>query len=115
MISFLKVYNVDNRINNIVKGYKSSSNNRNNSICNVDILGNRKIINREPGFNEISNNYPYSKEWKCLYKCQNESDNIYCSINLKPTYPRNVNDDNNIIGQHSRTNTDPITDPSRTE
>ncbi|ORX42015.1 hypothetical protein BCR32DRAFT_288426, partial [Anaeromyces robustus] len=49
---------VDNRINNIVKGYKSSFNNGNNSIR------------------------------KCLYKCQTES-----------------------VGQSSRENADPITDP----
>ncbi|ORX80336.1 hypothetical protein BCR32DRAFT_300199 [Anaeromyces robustus] len=32
---------VDNRINNIVKGYKSSNNMRINSISNIDILDNR--------------------------------------------------------------------------
>ncbi|ORX77324.1 hypothetical protein BCR32DRAFT_283281 [Anaeromyces robustus] len=37
---------VDNRINNIVKGYKSSSNDRINSLSNIDILGNRKIVNK---------------------------------------------------------------------
>ncbi|ORX78825.1 hypothetical protein BCR32DRAFT_301343 [Anaeromyces robustus] len=26
-----------------------------------------------PGFNEITNNSPYKKEWKCLFKCQTES------------------------------------------
>ncbi|ORX76079.1 hypothetical protein BCR32DRAFT_284558 [Anaeromyces robustus] len=29
---------VDNRINNIIKGYKSSSNNGNTRICNIDIF-----------------------------------------------------------------------------
>ncbi|ORX84319.1 hypothetical protein BCR32DRAFT_277211 [Anaeromyces robustus] len=79
-----------------------------NSISNTDIFGNRKIANRyriyiflicgrEYDFSERINNY-----------------NIYCSINSKPTSPRNVNADN-IIGQPSRANADPITDPSRIE
>ncbi|ORX75818.1 hypothetical protein BCR32DRAFT_284810 [Anaeromyces robustus] len=41
---------VDNRINNIVKGYKSRNNMRINSISNIDILGNKKIVNRQPIF-----------------------------------------------------------------
>ncbi|ORX87130.1 hypothetical protein BCR32DRAFT_274761 [Anaeromyces robustus] len=41
-----------------------------------------------------------------------DQNNIYCSINSRPTSPgRNVNTDN-TIGQPSRANTDPITDPS---
>ncbi|ORX77062.1 hypothetical protein BCR32DRAFT_283566 [Anaeromyces robustus] len=74
---------LDDRINNIVKGYKSSNNIRINRISIIDILGNRKIVNRyriyifliggrEYGFNE-RNNCPYKMEWECLFKCQTES------------------------------------------
>ncbi|ORX79961.1 hypothetical protein BCR32DRAFT_280939 [Anaeromyces robustus] len=42
--------------------------------------------------------------------CPNMEDNIYCSINLKQTSPRNVNADN-IVGQPSRANANPISDP----
>ncbi|ORX78157.1 hypothetical protein BCR32DRAFT_282568 [Anaeromyces robustus] len=111
---------VDNRINNIVKGYRSRDNIR---------------INK-PDFNEISNNCPYNKEWKCLYKCQIESgiyskspfllqsaallNNImpvvckrqYILFNkFKTNLSRNVNTDN-IVGQPSRANDDPIIDSS---
>ncbi|ORX70421.1 hypothetical protein BCR32DRAFT_272363 [Anaeromyces robustus] len=75
---------VDNRINNIVKGYKSSNNIRINSISNIDTLGNRKIVNRyqiyifliggrKYGFSDRINYCPYKKEWECLFKCQTES------------------------------------------
>ncbi|ORX84822.1 hypothetical protein BCR32DRAFT_276793 [Anaeromyces robustus] len=82
---------VDNRINNIVKDYKSSDNIRINSISNIDIL-------EEYGFNERINNCPYKNEWEY---------NIYCSINSKLTSPKNVNADN-TVGQPSKTNADPI-------
>ncbi|ORX63443.1 hypothetical protein BCR32DRAFT_287760 [Anaeromyces robustus] len=75
--------NVDNRINNIVKGYKSSNNMRINSKSHIDILGNKKIVNRyriyifliggrDYGFSDRINNSPYKKEWECLFKCQTE-------------------------------------------
>ncbi|ORX85348.1 hypothetical protein BCR32DRAFT_276384 [Anaeromyces robustus] len=75
---------VDNRINNIVKGYKSSNNMRINSLSNIDILGNKKIVNRysiyifliggrDYGFSDRINNITYKKEWECLFKCQTES------------------------------------------
>ncbi|ORX44562.1 hypothetical protein BCR32DRAFT_298663 [Anaeromyces robustus] len=86
-----------------------------NSISNIDILGNKKIVNRysiyifliggrDYGFSDRINNSPYKMEWECLFKCQTESGTyskspfllrsaallndimpIYCSINLKPT------------------------------
>ncbi|ORX75123.1 hypothetical protein BCR32DRAFT_285480 [Anaeromyces robustus] len=81
---------VNNRINNIVKDYISSDNN---------------------GNNKISNNYPYKKKWKCLYKCQTESDRYSKS----PFLLRSITLLNDImpacLGQSSRANTDPITDP----
>ncbi|ORX85959.1 hypothetical protein BCR32DRAFT_275776 [Anaeromyces robustus] len=69
---------VDNRINNIVKGYKSSDNIRINSVSNIDILENRKIVNRyriyifliggrKYNSSERINNCPYKKEWKCSF------------------------------------------------
>ncbi|ORX82115.1 hypothetical protein BCR32DRAFT_4178 [Anaeromyces robustus] len=97
---------VDNRINNIVKGYKSS------------------------------NNSPYKKEWECLFKCQTESGTyskspfllrsaallndimpVVCKRQhilfnkFKINLSRNVNADN-TVGQPSRVNADPISDPS---
>ncbi|ORX80718.1 hypothetical protein BCR32DRAFT_293669 [Anaeromyces robustus] len=45
---------VDNRINNIVKCYKSSFNNGKNNICNIDILGNRKIVNSRANADPIT-------------------------------------------------------------
>ncbi|ORX78376.1 hypothetical protein BCR32DRAFT_282360 [Anaeromyces robustus] len=62
--------NLDNRINNIIKGYKSSSNNG-TIVYVISIF--LEIEKSEPGINEISNNCPYNKEWKCLFKCQAES------------------------------------------
>ncbi|ORX80754.1 hypothetical protein BCR32DRAFT_280251 [Anaeromyces robustus] len=75
---------VDNRFNNIVKGYKSSNNIRINSISNIDILGNRKIVNsgRDYGFSDRINSCPYKKEWECLFKCQTESDTYSKSLFL---------------------------------
>ncbi|ORX63963.1 hypothetical protein BCR32DRAFT_298261 [Anaeromyces robustus] len=84
---------VDNRINNIVKGYKSSNNMRINSISNIDILGNKKIFNRyriyifliggrDYGFSDRINNCPYKKEWECLFKCQTESGTYLNSIKM---------------------------------
>ncbi|ORX88083.1 hypothetical protein BCR32DRAFT_263759 [Anaeromyces robustus] len=53
-------------------------------VSNIDILGNRKIVNRyriyifliggrDYGFSDRINNCPYKKEWECLFKCQTES------------------------------------------
>ncbi|ORX77170.1 hypothetical protein BCR32DRAFT_283457 [Anaeromyces robustus] len=134
---------VDNRINNIVKGYKSS----NNSISNIDILGSKKIVNRyriyifliggrDYGFSDRINNSPYKKEWECLFKCQTESGTyskspfllrsaallndimpVVCKRQhilfnkFKTNLSRNVNADN-TVGQPSRANADPISDPS---
>ncbi|ORX63325.1 hypothetical protein BCR32DRAFT_287845 [Anaeromyces robustus] len=121
-------FSVDNRINNIVKGYKSSDKIRINSISNIDILGNRKIVNRyriyifliggrEHGFNKINNNCSYKKEWECLFKCQTESvvckkkQHILFNKKFKTNLSRNVNADNSV-GQPSKANADPISDPS---
>ncbi|ORX76614.1 hypothetical protein BCR32DRAFT_296150 [Anaeromyces robustus] len=92
---------VDNRINNIVKGYKSS----NNSI--------------NYGFNDRINNSPYKKEWEYLFKCQTESGTyskspflLRSAALLNDIMPVvNVNADN-TVGQPSRANADPISDPS---
>ncbi|ORX87914.1 hypothetical protein BCR32DRAFT_289029 [Anaeromyces robustus] len=138
---------VDNSINSIVKGYKSSNNMRINSISNIDILGNKKIVNRysiyifliggrDYGFSDRINNSPYKKEWECLFKCQTESGTYskspfllrsaallndimpvvckrqYILFNkFKTNLSMNVNADN-TVGQPSRTNADPISDPS---
>ncbi|ORX65465.1 hypothetical protein BCR32DRAFT_286499 [Anaeromyces robustus] len=134
---------MDNRINNIVKGYKIS----NNSISNIDILGSKKIVNRyriyifliggrDYGFSDRINNSPYKKEWECLFKCQTESGTyskspfllrsaallndimpVVCKRQhilfnkFKTNLSRNVNADN-TVGQPSRANADPISDPS---
>ncbi|ORX80433.1 hypothetical protein BCR32DRAFT_293832 [Anaeromyces robustus] len=131
------------KINNIVKGYKSS----NNSISNIDILGSKKIVNRyriyifliggrDYGFSDRINNSPYKKEWECLFKCQTESGTyskspfllrsaallndimpVVCKRQhilfnkFKTNLSRNVNADN-TVGQPSRANADPISDPS---
>ncbi|ORX83984.1 hypothetical protein BCR32DRAFT_291655 [Anaeromyces robustus] len=104
--------NVDNRINSIVKGYKSSNNMRINSISNIDILGNKKIVNRDYGFSDRINNSPYKKEWECLFKCQTESG----TYSKSPFLLRSAALLNDImpvvLGQPSRANADPISDPS---
>ncbi|ORX82731.1 hypothetical protein BCR32DRAFT_278642 [Anaeromyces robustus] len=112
---------VDNRINNIVKGYKSSNNIRINSISNIDILGNKIIVNREYCFSDRINNSPYKKEWECLFKCQTESGTYSKSPfllrfeallnDIMLSCLLNVNADN-TVGQLSRTNVDSISDPS---
>ncbi|ORX82364.1 hypothetical protein BCR32DRAFT_292677 [Anaeromyces robustus] len=124
-----------------------SNNIRINSISNIDILGNRKIVNRyriyifliggrDYGFSDRINNSPYKKEWECLFKCQTESGTyskspfllrsatllndimpVVCKgkhilfNKFKTNLSRNVNADN-TVGQSSRANADPISDPS---
>ncbi|ORX54354.1 hypothetical protein BCR32DRAFT_295123 [Anaeromyces robustus] len=138
---------VDNRINSIVKGYKNSNNMRFNCISNIDILGNKKIVNRysiyifliggrDYGFSDRINDSPYKMEWECLFKCQTESGTyskspfllrsaallndimpVVCKRQhilfnkFKTNLSRNVNADN-TVGQPSRANADPISDPS---
>ncbi|ORX84489.1 hypothetical protein BCR32DRAFT_277093 [Anaeromyces robustus] len=172
-------YGLSDRINNCSykrylgqDGYKSSNNIRINSISNIDILGNRKIVNRvakaakminnskfktnlsrnvnadntvgqpsRANADPISdpnriNNCLYKKEWECLLKCQIESGTyskspfllgsaallndimlVVCKRQhilfnkFKTNISRNVNADN-TVGQHSRANADPISDPS---
>ncbi|ORX82290.1 hypothetical protein BCR32DRAFT_292737 [Anaeromyces robustus] len=114
---------VDNRINNIVKGYKSSNNMRINCISNIDILGNKKLVNRysiyiflidgrDYGFSDRINNSPYKKEWECLFKCQTESG----TYSKSPFLLRSAALLNDImpvvLGQPSRSNADSISDPS---
>ncbi|ORX76757.1 hypothetical protein BCR32DRAFT_296048 [Anaeromyces robustus] len=63
--------------------------------------------------------FPYKKEWECLFKCQTESGTYSKSPFLLRSaallndiiYLLNVNADN-TVGQPSRANVDPITDPS---
>ncbi|ORX78630.1 hypothetical protein BCR32DRAFT_294921 [Anaeromyces robustus] len=116
---------VDNRINNIVKGYKSS----NNSISNIDILEIMVLV--------IELTIVHTKkEWGCLFKCQTESGTyskspfllrsaallndimpVVCKKqpillnSFKINLSKNVNADN-TVGQPNRANADPISDPS---
>ncbi|ORX86698.1 hypothetical protein BCR32DRAFT_275200 [Anaeromyces robustus] len=117
--------------------YENSNWNRKiNSISNIDILGNRKIVNRyriyifliggrEYGFSDRINNCPYKKEWECLFKCQTESGtyskspfllrsaalNDIMSVICKRQPLLNINADI-TVGQPSKANANPITNPS---
>ncbi|ORX80762.1 hypothetical protein BCR32DRAFT_280260 [Anaeromyces robustus] len=110
MISYLK------KKKYLVVTSDNSSVDNSSSISNIDILGNRKIVNREYGFNDRINNCPYKKEWECLFKCQIESGTYLKSPFLLRSAAllndiMNVNVDN-TVGQPSRENDDPIYDPS---
>ncbi|ORX88312.1 hypothetical protein BCR32DRAFT_273871 [Anaeromyces robustus] len=99
---------VDNRINNIVKGYKSSSNNRINNLSNIDIIGNRKllIVSDVRIKKKLRSADLFNDIMLVVFKRQHILFNKF-KINLS----RNVNADN-TVGQPSRANADPITDPS---
>ncbi|ORX79345.1 hypothetical protein BCR32DRAFT_281515 [Anaeromyces robustus] len=108
-INCLLFKNLHNKINN-VKGYKNSSNNRINSICNIDILGNRKIVNRYRIYIFLISEREFlvKEEWRCLFKCQTESG----TYSKSPFLLRSAALLNDII-LPSRANADPITDPSK--
>ncbi|ORX64763.1 hypothetical protein BCR32DRAFT_286869 [Anaeromyces robustus] len=96
----------------------------------------QRIDHWDYGFSDRINNSPYKMEWECLFKCQTES-GIYSKSpfllrsaallndimpvvckrqhilfnKFKTNLSRNVNADN-TVGQPSRANADPISDPS---
>ncbi|ORX80788.1 hypothetical protein BCR32DRAFT_293641 [Anaeromyces robustus] len=101
------------RTSNNPSGYKSSNNMRINSLSNIDILGNQKIVNRDYGFSDRINNSPYKKEWECLFKCQTESGTYSKSLFLLRSAAL-LNDIIPVVclGQPSKANADPISDPN---
>ncbi|ORX85761.1 hypothetical protein BCR32DRAFT_275972 [Anaeromyces robustus] len=110
--------------------------NRNKKIVNRYRIYIFLIGGREYRFSERINNCPYKKERECLFKCQTESGTYLKSpfllrsaallndimpviykkqhilfFKFKTNLSRNVNADN-TLGQSSRANAGPITDPN---
>ncbi|ORX41734.1 hypothetical protein BCR32DRAFT_298722 [Anaeromyces robustus] len=123
-------------LNLIVKNKNINFNKRHSCVLNPGILSRVLELNEDYGFSDRINNSPYKMEWECLFKCQTESGTyskspfllrsaallndimpVVCKRQhilfnkFKTNLSRNVNADN-TVGQPSRANVDPISDPS---